>query len=300
MGWLQLRVQTDPAQAEQVEELLMELGAVSVTMEDAADQPLYEPALGSTPLWQQTSIVGLFDSDCDMAAVRQELADQYQRLTETPLGETEVEVVEDKDWTRAWMDDFQPLRFGRRLWICPSWHTPPDPEAANLMLDPGLAFGTGTHPTTALCLEWLDSAEVRDRTLTDYGCGSGILGLAALLLGAKSVVGVDTDPQALEASRENASRNGVAPQRLRLFLPEEAPAEQSDILLANILAEPLLELAPLLAQRVRPGGALVLSGILESQAEALITRYEDWFVMDPPAAREGWVRLTGFRRQDAG
>ncbi len=300
MGWVQLRVPADPEHAELLEELLMGLGAVSVTMEDAADQPLYEPELGTTPLWQQTSVVGLFQADADMAAVRGELAEQYHLQTQSPLGETEVEVVEDKDWTRAWMDDFQPLRFGRHLWICPSWHTPPDPGAANLMLDPGLAFGTGTHPTTALCLEWLDSAEVQGRTVTDYGCGSGILGLAALLLGAESVIGVDTDPQALEASRENASRNGVAPERLRLYLPEQAPAEQSDILLANILAEPLLELAPLLAQRVRTGGALVLSGILATQAEALITRYEDWFVMDMPVEREGWVRLTGIRRQDAG
>ena len=300
MGWLQLRVQADPDQAEVLEELLMDLGSVSVTLEDAADQPLYEPELGTTPLWQQTQVVALFDSDCDMAAIRTELAELYHLRTEQPLGETEVEVVQDKDWTRAWMDDFKPIRFGERLWICPSWHTPPDPDAVTLMLDPGLAFGTGTHPTTALCLEWLDSAEVAGKTVTDYGCGSGILGLAALMLGAPYFIGVDTDPQALEASRENATRNQIAADRLQLFLPEKAPEEQTDILLANILAEPLMNLAPVLAARVRTGGHLVLSGILDTQAQALIERYEDWFVMDEPAEREGWVRLTGVRRQVAG
>lgn len=300
MAWLQLRVGTDPDHAELVEDLLMGLGAVSVTFEDAADQPLYEPEPGTTPLWHQTSVVGLFEADSDVDPLRRQLAEQYHRQTQLPLGDVAVEVVEDKDWTRAWMDDFQPLRFGERLWICPSWHKPPDPQAVNLMLDPGLAFGTGTHPTTALCLEWLDSARIAGREVTDYGCGSGVLGLAALLLGARSVVGIDNDPQALEASRENASRNGVSPDKLKLFLPDHAPQIQCDILLANILAEPLLALAPHLAERVRPGGQLVLSGILESQADTLIRCYEAWFAMDAPAQREGWVRLSGVRRQDAG
>lgn len=300
MAWLQLRVGTDPDHAELVEDLLMGLGAVSVTLEDAADQPLYEPEPGTTPLWHQTSVVGLFAADSDMEALRRQLAEQYHERTQHPLGDVALEVVEDKDWTRAWMDDFQPLRFGERLWICPSWHQPPDPGAVTLMLDPGLAFGTGTHPTTALCLEWLDGARIADREVIDYGCGSGVLGLAALLLGARSVAGIDTDPQALEASRENASRNGVSPDKLKLFLPDHTPQLQCDILLANILAEPLLALAPQLADLVRPGGELVLSGILESQADALTTRYEPWFAMDAPILSEGWVRLNGIRRQDAG
>jgi len=161
--------------------------------------------------------------------------------------------VEDKDWEREWMDDFKPLRFGDRLWIVPSWHDAPDPHAANLLLDPGLAFGTGTHPTTALCLEWLDGQDVTSRQVIDYGCGSGILGLAALLLGADHVIGVDTDPQALEASRENARRNKVEEERLDLFLPGDEPDTMADIMLANILAQPLIGLAPRLAAKVKPG-----------------------------------------------
>jgi ribosomal protein L11 methyltransferase len=195
------------------------------------------------------------------------------------------------------MDDFKPLRFGDRLWIVPSWHDAPDPHAANLLLDPGLAFGTGTHPTTALCLEWLDGQDVTSRQVIDYGCGSGILGLAALLLGADHVIGVDTDPQALEASRENARRNKVEEDRLDLFLPGDEPDTMADIMLANILAQPLIGLAPKLAAKVKPGGDIVLSGILSNQAREVMEAYEPWFIMDEPEQREEWIRLTG-RRND--
>lgn len=195
------------------------------------------------------------------------------------------------------MDDFKPMPFGQRLWIVPSWHDAPDPEAANLMLDPGLAFGTGTHPTTALCLEWLDGQDVNGCQVIDYGCGSGILGLAALLLGAEHVIGVDTDPQALEASRDNARRNQVADDRLDLYLPADEPDTRADIMLANILAQPLISLAPHLASLVKPGGRLVLSGILSNQARDVMAAYEPWFVMDEPEQREEWIRLTG-RRND--
>ena len=223
MPWIQLQIPADPDNADQLEDLLMEMGAEAVSMEDAADQPLYEPDPGTTPLWHQTSVTGLFGSDRDIEELCAAVKDAWHQQTQQSLPDIDVTLVEDKDWEREWMDDFKPLRFGDRLWIVPSWHDAPDPHAANLLLDPGLAFGTGTHPTTALCLEWLDGQDVTSRQVIDYGCGSGILGLAALLLGADHVIGVDTDPQALEASRENARRNKVEEERLDLFLPGDEP-----------------------------------------------------------------------------
>ncbi|MFE8070652.1 50S ribosomal protein L11 methyltransferase [Marinobacteraceae bacterium S3BR75-40.1] len=296
MPWIQIHMTVPPEEAEPVEDLLMGQGAVSVTMEDAADQPLFEPDPGTTPLWNLTRVTGLFEGDADIAATQSALAEAYHSLTQHPVEHIESEVLEDRDWERSWMDDFQPLQFGERLWICPSWHTPPDPQAVNLMLDPGLAFGTGTHPTTALCLGWLDQAELTGKQVIDYGCGSGILGLAALLLGAKHCTGVDNDPQALEASRENARRNNVAPDRLSLFLPEQTPETPADVMIANILAQPLMDLAPHLAKLTRPGGDLVLSGILSTQAADLTERYEAWFDMDAPEEQDGWVCLHGTRR----
>ena len=297
MPWIQLQIPADPDNADQLEDLLMEMGADAVSMEDAADQPLYEPDPGTTPLWSQTTVTGLFDSDRDIEQLCADVRNAWHQQTQQALPEIEVTLVEDKDWERAWMDDFQPLKFGERLWIVPSWHEAPDPDAANLMLDPGLAFGTGTHPTTALCLEWLDGQDVQGKQVIDYGCGSGILGLAALLLGANLVIGVDTDPQALEASRENARRNGVDDSKLALYLPEDEPDKQADVMLANILAQPLIGLAPHLASRTRPGGDLVLSGILSNQVREVVAAYEPWFVMDEPEQREEWIRLTG-RRND--
>ena len=297
MPWIQLQIPADPDNADQLEDLLMEMGCGAVSMEDAADQPLYEPDPGTTPLWSQTTVTGLFDSDRDIEQLCADIRDAWHQQTQQALPDIEVTLVEDKDWERAWMDNFQPLKFGERLWIVPSWHEAPDPDAANLMLDPGLAFGTGTHPTTALCLEWLDGQDVQGKQVIDYGCGSGILGLAALLLGANLVIGVDTDPQALEASRENARRNGVDDSKLALYLPEDEPDKQADVMLANILAQPLIGLAPHLASRTRPGGDLVLSGILSNQVREVMAVYEPWFVMDEPEQREEWIRLTG-RRND--
>ncbi|MCK2150764.1 MULTISPECIES: 50S ribosomal protein L11 methyltransferase [Marinobacter] len=295
MPWIQLQIPADPDNADQLEDLLMEMGADAVSMEDAADQPLYEPDPGTTPLWSQTTVTGLFQSDRDIDQLCADVRDLWHQATQQSLPDIDVTLVEDKDWERAWMDDFQPLKFGERLWIVPSWHDAPEPDAANLMLDPGLAFGTGTHPTTALCLEWLDGQDMQNRQVTDYGCGSGILGLAALLLGADHVVGVDTDPQALDASRENARRNGVADDRLSLYLPENEPNAATDVMLANILAQPLIGLAPHLAKLTKPGGDLVLSGILSHQAREVMAAYEPWFIMDEPVQREEWIRLTGRR-----
>ncbi|MBL3555739.1 MULTISPECIES: 50S ribosomal protein L11 methyltransferase [Marinobacter] len=297
MPWIQLQIPADPDNADQLEDLLMEMGAEAVSMEDAADQPLYEPDPGTTPLWHQTNVTGLFGSERDIEELCAAVKDAWHQQTQQSLPDIDVTLVEDKDWEREWMEDFKPLRFGERLWIVPSWHDAPDPHAANLLLDPGLAFGTGTHPTTALCLEWLDGHDVSSCQVIDYGCGSGILGLAALLLGADHVIGVDTDPQALEASRENARRNRVEEDRLDLFLPADEPDAMADIMLANILAQPLIGLAPRLAAMIRPGGDIVLSGILSNQAREVMEAYEPWFVMDEPEQREEWIRLTGRRNE---
>ncbi|AFP32424.1 50S ribosomal protein L11 methyltransferase [Marinobacter sp. BSs20148] len=297
MPWIQLKIPADPDNADQLEDVLMEMGADAVSMEDAADQPLYEPDLGTTPLWSQTTVTGLFQSSYDINELCSNIRDAWHQQTQQSLADIDVTLVEDKDWARVWMDDFHPLRFGERLWIVPSWHNAPDPDAANLLLDPGLAFGTGTHDTTALCLQWLDGADVQGKQVIDYGCGSGILGLAALLLGADHVMGVDTDPQALEASRENARRNDVDESRLSLYLPKDEPDALADITLANILAQPLIGLAPHLAAKTRPGGDIVLSGILNHQARDVMEAYEPWFIMDEPEQQGEWIRLTGRRHR---
>ena len=292
MPWLQVRLAITPEQAATYEEALLDVGAVSVTFMDAEDQPIFEPDLGTTPLWSHTHLLALFEADTDPAALLAHLA----LLTGGPLPTHQVEQIADQDWERSWMDNFQPLRFGQRLWIVPSWHQPPEPQAVNLHLDPGLAFGTGTHPTTALCLEWLDGQSLHDCNVLDFGCGSGILAIAALLLGAKQACGTDIDPQALEASRDNATRNGIDAARFPLYLPSEMPADTFDLVLANILAGPLVQLAPTISQHVRQGGHLVLSGILAEQAEEVRAAYQADFILDPTAEKDGWVRISGVRR----
>lgn len=291
MPWQQLTLYTTKEHAEAISEQLEALGAASVTMQDAADQPLYEPPPGATPLWQMTNVVGLFDESFKMGP----LVDQLRDGLGGELPEIRIEVLEDQDWERAWMDDFKPMQFGERLWIVPSWSEAPDTGGVNILLDPGLAFGTGTHPTTRLCLEWLDGHQIEGKAVIDYGCGSGILAIGAALLGAASVVGVDTDPQAITASDENARRNSVS-EKIRAYLPGHEPREAADLLLANILAGPLAELAPLFAERVKSGGDLVLSGILPEQAEGLREVYDEWFEMAPATELDGWIRLEGVRR----
>ena len=208
----------------------------------------------------------------------------------------ELEQIEDQDWERSWMDNFHPMRFGQRLWIVPSWHAAPEPDAVNLLLDPGLAFGTGTHPTTSLCLQWLDAQQLQGKTLIDFGCGSGILAIAGLLLGAEHAVGTDIDIQALEASRDNAQRNQIVDELFDLYLPENMPAEPADVLVANILAGPLVSLAPQLASLVKPGGLLALSGILAEQTDEILQAYQGDFELDPVAEQDGWIRVSGKRR----
>lgn len=287
MAWVQFICHTSPDKAESLSEALSECGAAAVTFEDDADQPIYEPDLGETPLWADTRLTALFDAENSEQSVLDMLA---AMLPEVPR--FRVEAVEDKDWEREWMANFQPIQFGDKLWIVPSWHKAPDEQAVNILLDPGLAFGTGTHATTALCLNWLDQADLKGKYVIDYGCGSGILAIAAALLGAERVIGVDTDPQALEATRENARRNGV---EVEAYLPGNCPDEPCDLLLANILAGPLQNLAPRFANLCKPNTQLVLSGILQSQADEVAESYAPWFTMQPAVSREDWVRLTGER-----
>ena len=292
MPWLQVRLAITPEQAAFYEDALLDVGAVSVTFMDAEDQPIFEPDLGTTPLWTHTHLLALFEGDADAEQVLAHL----RLLAGDELPEHQVERIEDQDWERSWMDNFQPMRFGRRLWIVPSWHAAPEPDAVNLLLDPGLAFGTGTHPTTALCLQWLDAQPLKGCTVLDFGCGSGILAIAALLLGAERAVGTDIDPQALEASRDNANRNGIDPAQFPVYLPQDLPAEQADVVVANILAGPLVQLAPQITALVKPGGRLALSGVLAEQADEVRAAYADAFVLDPTAEQDGWVRISGVRR----
>jgi len=292
MSWLQLRLAITPEQAPALEDQLLELGAVSVTFMDAEDQPIFEPDLGTTPLWSNTHLLALFETDTDGEALLQHL----RLLWQAELPAHELEQIEDQDWERSWMDNFHPMRFGQRLWIVPSWHAAPEPDAVNLLLDPGLAFGTGTHPTTSLCLQWLDAQQLQGKTLIDFGCGSGILAIAGLLLGAEHAVGTDIDVQALEASRDNAQRNQIADEQFDLYLPEHMPSTPADVLVANILAGPLVSLAPQLASLVKPGGLLALSGILAEQTDEILQAYQGDFELDPVAEQDGWIRVSGKRR----
>jgi len=301
MSWLQISINTTKANAELAEDCLFSAGAQTVTLTDAADQPILEPGLDETPVWNAVTITGLFDSNSE----QQQLLD----IIKQNLGETnytcQTEILQDQNWTRAWMDHYQAMQFGERLWVCPLHIEPPDPEATNLRLDPGLAFGTGTHPTTALCLRWLDqnvhAKEKSQQTLLDYGCGSGILAIAACMLGISHADGVDIDPQALIATLNNAETNQVK-DKISTYLPGDfqkhyaGSPPQYDIVAANILSGPLAELAPTLASHTKPGGDIVLSGILKEQAETVRNTYSEYFAMDEPLFEEDWVLLHGIKK----
>ena len=292
MAWLQLHLATTEAHADAFQSALEDMGACAVTLTDGADQPVFEPPPGARPLWQNIVVSALFDADRDpaliLAALQQQGLDAQAHHHET---------LDDQAWERAWMDDFAPMRFGERLWIVPSWSESPDPQAVNLKLDPGLAFGTGTHETTALCLEWLDRTDLHGKAVLDFGCGSGVLAIAALLLGAGNATGTDIDSQALTASEDNARNNGVA-DGLSLYLPENLPADyRCDVLVANILAGPLVELADHLAGYCRAGASLALSGILAEQAESVRSAYAPWFELNPTTQQGDWVRIDGIRRK---
>ena len=294
MPWIQLTFLTDKNSSEKAEQALLDAGALSVTFRDAEDNPILEPGPGETPLWEDIFLTGLFDADADTKSLKEKI--------ESSLGKTlaiKIEPLEDKDWVRAWMDDYKPMQFGERLWVCPKHLPVPNPQATNLMLDPGLAFGTGTHPTTALCLQWLDAHSVSGKQIIDFGCGSGVLAIAALLLGASHCDAVDIDPQAITASMDNAHENNVA-EKLDLYLPnefaEKVKIKQYDLILANILAGPLTELAEQLSAYCKAGGDIVLSGILESQASKIIDAYSPWFELEPITVEDEWIRVTGKKK----
>ncbi|EGR2127148.1 50S ribosomal protein L11 methyltransferase [Vibrio cholerae] len=291
MPWIQIKLNATNDNAEAIGDMLMEeSGAVSVTFLDAKDTPVFEPLPGETRLWGDTDVVALYEADMDTSLILQQIK-ASNMLAEGFAHK--VEQVEDKDWEREWMDNFHPMQFGRRLWICPSWREVPDPQAVNVMLDPGLAFGTGTHPTTALCLEWLDNLDLSGKTVIDFGCGSGILAIAAIKLGAAKVIGIDIDPQALLASKDNAARNGVEDQ-IEVYLPKDQPEGLvADVVVANILAGPLRELSPIIKGLLKPGGQLAMSGILDTQAESVAEFYRDDLELDPIAEKSEWCRISG-------
>ncbi len=268
-----------------VSDLLTLAGACAVTLTDAEDNPIFEPDIGTTPLWQRTAITGLFLSEADRDASLRLL------LKQCPPGSFHHSLTDlaDQDWVRAWMAEFKPMPMGERLWICPSWETPPDAAAVNVILDPGLAFGSGTHPTTALCLRWLDQHDVNLKTVVDYGCGSGILAVAAKKLGAAQALASDIDVQALQATRSNAQNNQVD---VELFEPMQT-LDPVDIVMANILAHPLQQFAPYLCSLLKHDGDIVLSGILQTQADDVITAYAPWIKVDRVKSQAEWVCISG-------
>lgn len=295
MNWQQFVMDLRTLDADQVEEILLRHGAQSVTLTDAGDRPVLEPAPGETPLWGDTCITGLFVDGADFDALRHDLNTELGALPEH-----RIESLEDRVWEREWLNDFGPMQFGDRLWICPGESSAPD-DAVTIHLDPGLAFGTGTHPTTALCLEWLDRIDIRGKSLLDYGCGSGVLAIAGLKLGCTDAVAMDIDPQAVTATRENAARNGIGDE-LKVLGSDADIQGSFDVLVANILAGPLADLRESLVSRLSSGGEIALSGILSEQVDEVLAAYAPWIAFDEPALRsqgtQSWARLSGRRKDD--
>jgi ribosomal protein L11 methyltransferase len=300
MPWLQLTLIVDRGQTDLAEAALEDAGALAVTLDDPADDPLeapvLEPAPAATPLWRRVRLTALFDDDDQGRALAESAA---RALRPQCLAPPRITPLDDRPWERVWMEGIAPQHFGRRLWVCPRNQSVEEPGAVVVDLDPGLAFGTGHPPTTALCLTWLDAAELAGRRVLDYGCGSGLLAIAALKLGAAAAVAVDHDPQALEAAADNAADNGVA-GRLRVLSPEQLrePSERGpvfDVVVANILAGPLVELAPVLSAHTKAGGRLALSGLLDHQVEQVSAAYRHAFALAPPETQQGWALLHGYR-----
>ena len=295
MAWWQLSVHCNTDELEQTETSLLTLGAVSITLHDAGDEPIYEPLPGDTPVWQRSIMTGMFEQN-------QQLEDLYDNLLyllpDRQVATASKSILEEQDWERVHLQHFRPIRCANNLWIVPSWLEPPDPAAVNIQLDPGLAFGTGSHPTTALCLGWMADKNFSDKTVVDYGCGSGILSIAACKLGAKQVFAVDIDPQAVDASLENARRNNVEPGRLHITLPSKLNIDGVDLLIANILSGPLIDLAQIFADLIKPGGKILLSGILKAQVDDIKCAYQSRFELDSENNLEDWVRVTGTRKNE--
>ncbi|WP_407304272.1 50S ribosomal protein L11 methyltransferase [Acinetobacter sp.] len=298
MKWLQIHITVDQAQVDFTETLLNSLGAVSVTLDDAENQDLLEPLPGETPLWNKVIVTGIYaqeeGEEIDVDALTTFISAQ---MPEVPL---RYEFLEDQEWERTWMDAYEPIQIGEKFWIVPEWMEAPDADAVNIKLDPGLAFGTGNHASTFLCLQWLGQTDVKDKIVIDYGCGSGILGVAALLLGAKKVYATDIDPQAVLATQQNAELNGVL-GNLFVGLPnefnEEFKAQKADVFVANILAGPLMALAPEFATLVKSEGEFALAGILEEQVADVSSVYSEFFdILQVEKREEHWCRISGKRQ----
>jgi ribosomal protein L11 methyltransferase len=293
MPWQQLSVVSTKDFAPAIADTFSSLGAVSVTYMDAAEQPVYEPEPGETKIWQQTKVIALFELNIDLDVVESFLK---SRFGENPvLHNWTQEILQDQVWERTWLEHFQPMKFGDKLWVCPTGQEQHSAATKCMILDPGLAFGTGTHPTTALCLEWLASYDIVDKTIIDYGCGSGILAISALLLGAKQAYAIDIDPQALIATQENAKKNQVE-DKVNCYLPEQFPAIKADIVVANILAKPLIEFSKQISDLVAPNGHLILSGILKNQANSVAMAYANIMQLNPAVEKEEWCRLDGCKK----
>ncbi|MGZ8188268.1 MAG: 50S ribosomal protein L11 methyltransferase [Methylosarcina sp.] len=289
MTWHQISVITNKETAPSLADLFSDLGAVSVTYMDAEDEPVYEPGIGETVIWSNTEVIALFEMDADP-----ELVASLARLKYRPelLRDWRHERIEDQQWERAWMEYYHPMKFVGKLWVCPTGQEQTEPGTVCLTLDPGLAFGTGTHPTTALCLQWLASHDLAGKTVIDYGCGSGILAVASILLGARAAYAVDIDPQALTATENNAIKNNVR-DKIHCFLPEQLPALQADLILANILAKPLCDLSERICALLAPQGRLILTGILQEQTQSVIEAYQKAIRFSVPVQQEDWILLSG-------
>ena len=284
MYWMNVSASSTKGRLDLLEAWFWDHGAVSVTVEDGLDKPIFEPPPGEHPLWEEVMVTGLFESDVSVENLTMELARDNYKLED-------VARLDDRAWEREWLSRFKPMQFGRRLWVCPTGFSLEPGGKVIIELDPGLAFGTGTHETTRLCLEYLDAIEVGGLDVIDYGCGSGILAIASALLGAKKVTGIDNDPQALTATTDNAKRNLVT---VGTHFPGVALVP-SDIVLANILAQPLVELAPMLVETMKPDGLLILSGIMSSQADWVVQAYLELVELVELVDRtelNGWVRLV--------
>lgn len=293
MPWWQFSITCHASELEQVESLLLDLGALSLSLADAGDEPIYEPLPGDNPVWQNSVVTGMFDPGIDHEALYQRL---LGALPSQLVDQVRQKSLQEQDWEEVYKQHFKPIHCSGNLWIVPSWCEPPDPGATNIRLDPGMAFGTGGHATTALCLAWLGEQDITGYSVIDYGCGSGILAIAACQLGAAVVSAVDIDPQALRASEANARTNRVDSRRMKVSLPEELQSDKVDLLMANILSGPLIAFAPRFAGLIKPGGQILLSGILKTQLADIQLAYQPWFDLDPVAVREDWARVSGMRK----
>ncbi len=290
MNWLQVRIDLGELRAEPVEQALLEMGAVAIEYSDAGDNPIFEPAPGTTPLWNTTQMSALFEGGISETAIQLMVA---KSISPAPIPSIYFAILEEQDWVTSWKRDLRPMQFGQHLWICPPGSACPDNRATIVTIEPGLGFGTGSHATTRLCLEWLSQRQLRDKMVLDLGCGSGILGIAGLALGASRVTAVDIDEHALTATRENARRNDCLAQMQVLLADRLDPIIKFDLIVANILSRTLIELESELRGHGRSGTEIALSGILTSQADEVVSAYKQWINLKRSAEQDDWVILTG-------